>query len=204
MGFFGQTGSPPNSLVRPTNMFCQNFCCSNTPTSVEYSRESYLITEWTQASEHNSMSGFLNKWCNLLRRAFRQKYEAACVAMGVVYLVAALGISANHSCEVSKTDFRHSHFGNPDHHSSGKPWTDPQFGVALHQDDGQPKPWHSQAQCMACLYSIVAKSVQPRTSSRLINPGVVPSFHILPLTRIAKQSEWLSYISLRAPPITAS
>jgi hypothetical protein len=151
--------------------------------------------EWKQP-EQDRMSGLLNKR--------RKKYEAACVAMAIMYLVVALAISANHSCEVGKTDFRHSHFGDSDHHSSGKPCTEPQFGVAPHQDDGQPKPWHSQAQCMACLYSIVAKSIQPSTSSQLINPGVLSSSQILPLTRVIKPSVWFSSVFLRAPPITTS
>jgi hypothetical protein len=57
---------------------------------------------------------------------------------------------------------------------------------------------------MACLYSIVVKSVQVRTGTWLVKPQILPSIHILPLTTIVRQSEWLSSISLRAPPLTAS
>ena len=142
------------------------------------------------------MSGLLNK--------LRKKHGTARVATAVVYFVAALAFFANHSCEVSKRNYRHSHFGKTDHHSSGKPWIDPQFEMALQQNDGPSEKWCFQAQCIACLFSTVTKSIQPRVSSQFINPGVLRFFQILPLIKVVRKSEWLSSISLRAPPITVS
>jgi len=147
-------------------------------------------------SKRNHMFRTLNKR--------RKNHEAACVAIVVMYLVVAVGISANHSCEVSNRRCRHSDLCNPGFHSDGKSCTGIQSEMVLHKSDNQSALHRSKTQCAACLYSTIAKSFQSRPNSRFINPGVLRISQVLPFTRIIKQSEWLSSISLRAPPLNAS
>lgn len=133
-----------------------------------------------------------------------KKHEAVCVAILTVYLDVVLGISANHTCEISHRYYRHSDLYNQNFHSDGNSCTDIRSYMAFRQSDNQPELRHSQTQCAACLYSTIAKSFRSRVNSRLINPTVLRTLRVLPFTRIIKQSEWRSSISLRAPPINAS
>jgi len=145
----------------------------------------------------NNMSGFLKKWANKGHKTTR-------ITMAVACLFVTITIPLNHTCELGETYPEHSHFSKSGHHCSGESHSNIRFDIALKQKHCEPKALSHQDLCMACLYSIISKSTQINTGTALVNIEVSTSSQTLPLSRVVKRSEYLSSVSLRAPPTITS
>jgi len=131
------------------------------------------------------------------------RYKITQVMMTVVYLFVTFTIPLNHTCGLHETCSKY-HFDNPDHYCGIDIHTDVQPEVDLKQDNCKAEILSHSNPCIACLYSITSKSTQVNTGRALINIKVPISFQTLPTLGIVRQSEWLSSVSLRAPPIINS
>lgn len=116
-----------------------------------------------------------------------------------MYLSVTFAVPLIHTCGPSETVSSH-HFDNPDLCCCVEINTDAQFEISSKKDVPKAKTLSHSDICTACLYSLISKFTQAKTTTSLINITVFNSSRILSIAGVIKQSEWLISVSLRAPP----
>ena len=142
------------------------------------------------------MVTFLKKW-------FRA-YKTIRIAVGTVYLFITLTIPLYHTCGLGCLAEQTCHCDNARHCSRSETNLGKQPDISLKQDDYNLTVTPDYGPCMACMYSTTSNATQVNTAAATIGHKVSTTFQPLPSSRAVKQSEWLSSLSLRAPPVRIS
>jgi hypothetical protein len=122
-------------------------------------------------------------------------------AMAFVYLFVTFLIPHHHTCGLSKKLSKYN-CDNSDHCCCIKTNTDIHPEISSKNDVPKAKTLSHSDICTACLYSITSKFTQADTKTNLINITAVNPSRIPFTVGIIKQSEWLTSVYLRAPPVS--
>ena len=124
------------------------------------------------------------------------------VVLAFLYLLATFGVPLSHTCQLADKDIHHrySECTNHLHESCNLTGLRLVFSQSNCDDKNQP---HS-TYCSACLYSLTSKTFRLCSNASLCSTQTVIRTQILPQLDFTKQLEWLSSISLRAPPSITS
>lgn len=131
----------------------------------------------------------------------RVRTDVISVAAAFIYLFTTFTTPLTHTCNSTRMPTKHSHLHNG---YCCEPHTGPLLEVGLNQDDCTARTLVCNNPCTACLYSITSKFTQVNGGKALISTKVFTPFRPLPASPVIKQPNWLSSISLRAPPLLPS
>ena len=83
-------------------------------------------------------------------------------------------------------------------------FTETALKSALGQTSSDSKVLSSKQYCLACLYSLTSKPSKLSSAASLVSVEAVVSIRVVRRLNFAKQLEWLSSVSIRAPPTITS
>jgi hypothetical protein len=132
-----------------------------------------------------------------LKRWFRSR-KTACIAVVSLYLFITIVNPAHHTCSLGNLD----HCNEAYHYSCPKTNLGNHIEIPSKQD--KSNLFANYDLCLACMYSITCNSTQVSTAVAITSHEDPTLFRYLPHSTILKPSEWLSSISLRAPPSNIS
>jgi hypothetical protein len=119
-------------------------------------------------------------------------YRIVQAVTAFVYLFVTLAVPLIHTCGPCETSSRCCRIEIN---------TDAQLEISPKKDGHKAKTLSHSDICTACLYSITSKFTQAKVKTTLINITTVRPSPIPFTAGVAKQSEWLTSVSLRAPPV---
>lgn len=138
-----------------------------------------------------------------LKRLFRAS-RASHSVVGLIYLFVTLTVPLYHTCGLAGQCCKSCNCDDSYYYSRCKISSCNQPNIFSkkinHKASGLPNP----SLCMACMYSVTSNATQVNTTVAFLRNEVPTFTQSLPSLSIIKQSEWLSSISLRAPPLMPS
>ena len=120
------------------------------------------------------------------------------VILAFLYLLATFGIPLSHTCQLADKDIHRRYSECTNHRHEDCNLTELRLVSSQSNCDNKNQP-HS-TYCSACLYSLTSKAFKFYSNASLYPIQTVVRTQILPQLDFIKQLEWLSLVSLRAPP----
>lgn len=154
-----------------------------------------LLTQQT-ASNRKDMSVFLERWFRATRPAR--------ITIGLIYLFVAFTIPLHHTCGLCGPGPQSSNCDDNCHHSCCKISSCNQPNISSKQIDHKDSGLSNPGLCMACVYSVTSNATQVNAAVAILRNEVLSSAQSLPSLSVIRQSEWLSSVCSRAPPIINS
>lgn len=124
------------------------------------------------------------------------------LVLAFLYSFVSLTISLNHTCNLACHNTLEYHQECTNHQHD----CDNMAGIRLvfNEANSSSKIHSDNTYCSACLYSLLAKSSRLSPKASLVIIETPSRIKILPQLYFTKQFEWLSSVSLRAPPVITS
>lgn len=126
------------------------------------------------------------------------------VVLALLYLLATFGIPLNHTCKLSDKDGYNYHSECINHQLQSDSYVEVQHTTTFNQNSLSDKTETHNLYCPACLFSLTSKAFRFCSNASLYSIQTVVRTQVLPQLNFTKQLEWLSSISLRAPPVITS
>lgn len=138
-----------------------------------------------------------------LKRRFRAT-RMVHIALGVIYLFVTFTVPLYHTCGLDGPGSQSSNCDDSCHYSCCKVSSCNQPNISSEQIDHKASGLSNHGLCMACVYSVTSNATQVNAAVAVLGSEVLSSAQSLPSLGFIKRSEWLSSISLRAPPLIPS
>ena len=124
------------------------------------------------------------------------------IILAFLYLFVTFGVPLSHICQFADKDIHHPYSECTSHRHEDDNLTE--LRLAYSQSNCENKSQLHSTYCSACLYSLTSKTFKLCSKVSLCSMGTAVDIQILPQLNFTQQFEWLSSISLRAPPCIAS
>ena len=125
------------------------------------------------------------------------------VVLAFLYLLATFGVPLSHTCQLADKDGYNYHSECTSYQLHNDSYVEVHL-TAFNQNNLSEKADSHNLYCPACLYSLTCKAFRVCSNGSLYSIQTVVRTQILPQLDFTKQLEWLSSISLRAPPSITS
>ena len=136
--------------------------------------------------------------------AFLKKWVAATGGMrsilALLYVLTVFGIPLSHTCQLADKGLHHCHLECSSCLLHSDEHVEVQCVAVCNQNDTTETAKSHDQCCLACLFSLTSKTFKLYSNTSLCSTQTVVRTQILPQLDFTKQFEWLSSISLRAPP----
>ena len=124
------------------------------------------------------------------------------VVLVLLCLFVTFSIPLNHTCQLGNKDLYDCHSVCSSYQETEGNFAEARFVPNQASYEGEDQ-CHS-TYCLACLYSLTSKAFKFCSNASLYSIQAVVRTQILPQLDFTKQFEWLSSVSLRAPPSITS
>ena len=124
------------------------------------------------------------------------------VVLAFLYLLATFGVPLSHTCQLADKDIHHRYSECTSHRHENDNLTELRLAYSQSDCDNTNQP--RSTYCSACLYSLTSKAFKLYSNASLYSIQTVVRTQIVPQFDFTKQLEWLSSVSLRAPPSITS
>jgi len=142
------------------------------------------------------MSIFLERWFRASR--------ASRIVIGLIYLFVAFTIPLYHTCGLAGLCRKSCNCDDSCYYSCCKISSCDQPNIFSKQINHKDSTLFNPSLCMACMYSVTSNATQVNTAAAVLRNEVPAFTQSLLSLGVIKQSEWLSSISSRAPPLISS
>ena len=122
------------------------------------------------------------------------------VVLAFLYLFATFGVPLNHTCKLSDKDRHNYNLECTSHQLQNDNHIEVHYTTIFNQNSLSDRTDSHNLYCPACLYSLTSKTLKLCSNSSVCSTQAVVRTQILPQLNFTKQLEWLSSVSLRAPP----
>ena len=138
-----------------------------------------------------------------LKRGFRAS-RAVNIPLGLIYLCATFTIPLYHTCGLGGPGRQSCNCDDNCHYSYCKISSCNQPNVFSKQIDHKDSALSNPSLCMACVYLVTSNATQVNAAVAVLRNEFLSSAQSLPSLSVIRQSEWLSSVCSRAPPIINS
>ena len=122
------------------------------------------------------------------------------VLLAFLYLFSTFSIPLGHTCKLSYRDIHDHHSECTSHQLHSGSYVEMHHTTTFNRNSLPGKTNSHDLCCPACLYSLTSKAFKFCSNTSLYSIQTVVRTQTLPQLDFTKQLEWLSSISLRAPP----
>lgn len=122
------------------------------------------------------------------------------VVLALFYGLATFGIPLSHTCKLTDRDVHNRHSECANHKLQSDSYAEVQHTTTFSQNSLSDKTDSHNLYCPACLYLLTSKVFKFRSNTSVCSIEAAVRIQIRSQLNFTKQLEWLSSISLRAPP----
>ena len=121
-----------------------------------------------------------------------------------LYAFVSLSISLHHTCRHSPKNIYNCQSACAVHRSDVDGHSTVLSGAAFFQNASAEETESHLSYCPACLYSLISKAFESGPNTSLLLVQAIVKTQVMPQLSYVEQLQWLTSVSLRAPPVTIS